>query len=142
MNIQIESSSLREQIYEPLEELKIPEAFNVSQSGESIIYSRGYRRLYANWADSLWIPERIGEDWKGKGNKGLSNSKIGGTGEYFMPRYRPKVGKETKEITQIQENSFYFSREFMHQIIQAGLSSKDRLQSLHAWKLGVFLVQI
>ena len=46
----------------------------------------------------LSVLERIG---RAKGNKGLSNSKIGGTGEYFMPRYRPKVGKETKEIAQI-----------------------------------------
>ena len=47
----------------------------------------------------LSVLERIG---RAKGNKGLSNSKIGGTGEYFMPRYRPKVGKETEEITQIR----------------------------------------
>ena len=62
----------------------------------------------------LSVLERIG---RAKGNKGLSNSKIGGTGEYFMPRYRPKVGKETKEIAQIpfHNRNNYFSTTFLHE---------------------------
>ena len=67
---------------------------------EIIIYSQGYRRLYANWADSLWIPKRIGKDRKGKGEtKGLSNSKIGGNGEYFIMSDKTKLGKEMKDYS-------------------------------------------